>query len=258
MLRNLLLCGLVAGLCAGFVATGFASLAGEPAIDGAIAYEDAHSTAGHDHAAAAEPVPVSRALQKSAGLLTALVVDGVALGGIFALVFAFAYGRLGQASPRATAYWLAGAAFVVLFLVPFVKYPATPPAIGDPDTIDRRTTLYATMFAISVLAAIAAARLRPVLRDRLDGHAATGLTLFAYLAVVIAAGVALPGIHEVPADFPATTLWRFREASVGLQVTMWATIGTLFGFAAQRVMTGRPVLARRTEASRVLGAAGAD
>jgi predicted cobalt transporter CbtA len=243
MLRNLLLCGLVAGLCAGVVSTGFASLAGEPAIDAAVAYEDAHAPAGHD--AATEPVPVSRALQKTGGLLTALVVDGVALGGIFALVFAFAYGRVGRASPRATAYWLAGAAFVVLFLVPFVKYPANPPSVGDPDTIGRRTALYATMFAISILAAIAAARLRPWLRDRLDGHAATGLALLGYVAIVVAAGLALPGIHEVPGDFPATTLWRFREASVGLQLTMWATIGTLFGFAAQRVMTGRPVLPRR-------------
>src|SRR5919201_1894428 len=165
MLRNLLMCGLVAGLCAGLASTGFASLAGEPAVDAAIVYEDAHAPAGHD--AAAAPVPVSRALQKTGGLLTALVVDGVALGGIFALVFAFAYGRVGGASPRATAYWLAGAAFVVLFLVPFVKYPATPPSVGDPDTIGRRTTLYATMFAISILAAIAAARLRPWLRGRL-------------------------------------------------------------------------------------------
>ena len=243
MLRNLLVCGLVAGLCAGLVSTGFASLAGEPAIDAAIAYEDAHAPAGHD--AAAAPVPVSRALQKTGGLLTALAVDGVALGGIFALVFAFAYGRVGRASPRATAYWLAGAAFVVLFVVPFVKYPANPPSVGHPDTIGRRTALYATMFAISILAAIAAARLRPWLRERVDAHAATALPLLAYLGVVTAAGLALPGIHEVPADFPATTLWRFREASVGLQLTMWATVGTLFGFAAQRVMTGRPVLARR-------------
>ena len=251
MLRNLLVCGLVAGLCAGLVSTGFASLAGEPAIDAAIAYEDAHAPARHD--APAEPVPVSRALQKTGGLLTALVVDGVALGGIFALVFAFAYGRVGRASPRATAYWLAGAAFVVLFLVPFVKYPANPPSVGDPDTIGRRTTLYATMFAISILAAIAAARLRPWLRERVDGHAATGLALLGYVVIVVGAGLALPAIHEVPRDFPANTLWRFREASVGLQLTMWATIGTLFGFAAQRVMTGRPVLARR--AAR-LGAAG--
>jgi hypothetical protein len=244
MLRNLLLCGLVAGACAGVVGTGFATIAAEPAIDHAIAYEDARA-AKSVGVHVAMPMPVSRSVQKSAGLLTALTVDGLALGGIYALVFAFAYGRVGRATPRATAYWLAGAALVVLFIVPFVKYPANPPSVGDPSTIDRRTTLYATMFAISVLAAIAAARLRPVLREHLDGHAATKLSVLAYLVVVIAAGLALPGVHEVPAGFPATTLWRFREASVGLQLTMWATIATLFGFAAERVMTGRPVLARR-------------
>ena len=234
MLRNLLLCGLVAGALAGVVGTGFASVAGEPAIDRAIAYEDARAarSVGVDPA----PMPVSRSLQKSAGLLTALTVDGVALGGVFALVFAFGYGRIGRASPRITAYWLAAAAFVVLFLVPFVKYPANPPSVGEPATIDRRTALYLTMLAISVLAAIAAARLR----SRLGG-----LSLLAYLVVVVAAGLALPGIHEVPAGFPATTLWRFREASIGLSAVMWATLGTLFGYAAQRVMTGQPILAWR-------------
>ena len=64
---------------------------------------------------------------------------GLALGGLFALAFAFAYGRVARASPRATALWLAAAAFVVVYLVPFLKYPANPPAVGDPDTIGRRT-----------------------------------------------------------------------------------------------------------------------
>jgi predicted cobalt transporter CbtA len=244
MLRNLLLCGLAAGACAGVVGTGFASVAGEPAINRAIAYEDAHAarSVGVKPSDVAMAMPVSRSLQRSAGLLTALIVDGVALGGIFALVFAFAYGRVGRASPRTTAFWLAGAAFVVLFLVPFLKYPANPPSVGDPSTIGRRTALYATMLAISVLAAIAAARIRP-----------RGRALIAYLVVVVAAALALPGIHEVPAGFPATTLWRFREASLGLSALMWATIGTLFGYAAQRVMTGAPVLARRRRA-RLVGA----
>src|SRR4051812_16690561 len=181
MLRNLLLCGLAAGALAGVVGTGFAAVAGEPAIDHAIAYEDAHAarSVGVDPA----PMPVSRALQKSAGLLTALTVDGLALGGIFALVFAFAYGRVGRASPRVTSYWLSAAAFAVVFLAPFVKYPATPPSVGDPSTIGRRTALYATMLAISVLAAIAAARLRPALRERVDGDTATALSLLTYLVV---------------------------------------------------------------------------
>jgi predicted cobalt transporter CbtA len=243
MLRNLLLVGLVAGLCAGVVATGFASLAGEPAVDAAIAYEEAHAAPAHDHGEESAP-PVARSLQKSAGLLTALAVYGLAIGGVFALVFAFAYGRVGRASPRTTAYWLAGAAFVTVFLVPFVKYPATPPAVGDPDTAGERTALYVTMIAISVLAAVAAARLRPALARRLDGHAATLGALVAYAVVVVAAALALPGIHEIPADFPATALWRFREATLGLHAVMWLTIGPLFAYSAQRVMTGQSLVPR--------------
>jgi hypothetical protein len=41
MLRNLLLCGLLAGLCGGLLATGFARVVGETQINQAIAYEDA-------------------------------------------------------------------------------------------------------------------------------------------------------------------------------------------------------------------------
>ena len=32
-------------------------------------------------------------------------------------------------------------AFVVVYLVPFLKYPANPPSVGDPDTIGKRTAL---------------------------------------------------------------------------------------------------------------------
>jgi len=239
VLRKLLICGLVAGACGGLLAAGFASLAAEPAIDRAIAYEDA---AHHETTA---PAPVSRGLQKSAGLLTAALVYGLALGGIFALAFAVAYGRVARAGPRATAYGLAAAAFVVVYLVPFAKYPASPPGAADPDTIGRRTLLYATMIAVSVLAAVAASRVRPALAQRLDGHAAVlgaGLT---FLAVVVAAGLALPSVREVPADFPAATLWRFREASVGMQAVLWLTIGLAFAAGAERVMAGRPLRRRR-------------
>ena len=244
MLRKLLICGLVAGVCGGLLATGFASLAGEPAVDAAIVHEEAGEPAPAP-GAVAEPAPVSRSVQKSAGLLTASIVYGLALGGIFALVFAVAYGRVAERTgPRATAYGLAAAAFVVLYLVPFVKYPANPPASSIDDTIGERTALYATMVAISVLSAVAAARLRPALARRWGGHNANLGAVLAFLAVVVVAGLALPSIQETPADFPATTLWRFREASVGMQAVLWLTIGLVFAQLAQRVMAGKPTLTR--------------
>jgi uncharacterized membrane protein YidH (DUF202 family) len=246
VLRKLLICGLVAGVCGGLVATGFVSLAGEPAVDRAIAFEDAHDAtapAGAHHTAG--PAPVSRTLQKSAGLLTALLVYGLALGGLFALAFAVAYGRVASAGPRATAYGLAAAAFAVVYLVPFLKYPASPPGTTDPSTIGRRTALYGTMVAISVLAAVAASRLRPALARRFDAQRANLGAGLAFLAIVVAAGLALPSIDEIPRDFPATALWRFREASVGMQAVLWLTIGLVFAPIAQRALSGLPIVPRR-------------
>ncbi len=206
---------------------------GEPAIEEAIAYEERQQAApGHSHAAAAdhhdEPL-VSRGVQSGAGLFTASLIIGLSMGGLFALAFAAVYGRVGRVGPATTALWLAGAAFLVVFLVPFVKYPANPPAVGDPETINERTLTYLTMVAISVLAAVAAMRVR----------GAAGLAL--YLLVVLVAGVAMPSVNEVPANFPATTLWDFRVAAVGMQAVMWSVLGAVFAATAARVMAGKPI-----------------
>lgn len=44
---------------------------------------------------------------------------------------------------------IAGIMWLVLFLIPVPKYPANPPAIGDPDTIYYRQSLYVAFLAIS-------------------------------------------------------------------------------------------------------------
>ena len=89
------------------------------------------------------------------------------------------------------------------------------------------------MVAISVLAAIAGVRLRAV--------AGTAAGLGLYLLVVLVAGIAMPGVNEVPADFPATTLWDFRVASLGMQLVLWAALGAVFAATATRVMAGKPI-----------------
>ena len=144
----------------------------------------------------------------------------------------------------------------MIFLVPFLKYPANPPSVGDPDTIGRRTELYLAMIVCSLLAAVAALRIRAWLAARRDPTTATVVAGVSYLAVVVAAALILPGIHEVPESFPATTLWRFREASIGMQAVLWATIGVVFSVAAQRVMVGEP--ARRRAAATGLVASPGD
>jgi uncharacterized membrane protein YidH (DUF202 family) len=241
MLRNLLICGLIAGACAGVLATGFAELAGEPSINGAISFEARQAAAAGD---APEHALVSRGVQRTAGLLTAAVVYGLALGGLFALAFGYVYGRVARTSPRRTALTLAASAFVVVFLVPFIKYPAVPPGVGNPDTIGYRTLLLASMIGISLLAAIVAVRIRRAASARVAPEGAAAIAVVVYVAIVAVAALAMPAVNEVPRAFPATTLWEFRQASVGMNVVLWATIGVVFAAAVPRVMASRPVLPR--------------
>jgi predicted cobalt transporter CbtA len=61
------------------------------------------------------------------------------------------------------------------------------------------------------------------------------LAVVAYYVVIVAiAGLLLPAINEVPEQFPAVILWKFRIASIGAQFVMWATLGLLFGALSQR------------------------
>jgi hypothetical protein len=225
---------MLVGVFAGLLAAGFAWVFGEPSVDRAIAFEaHMHQMAGE----APEPELVSRAVQSTTGLLTGILVYGVALGGIFALAFCYAHGRIGRLSPRAAAALLAALGFVALILVPQIKYPANPPSIGDPDTIGRRTALYFLMIAISVVAAIAAASTGRQLARRLGAWDAAVAAAAAYLIVIVVAMLILPAVNEVPADFSATTLWNFRLASLGIEAVLWTTLGLGFGFVAERALS---------------------
>ena len=109
-----------------------------------------------------EPAPelVSRRVQAGIGLVTGVMIYNVAFGGLFALAFGLAYGRMGDFDPRTTAALLAALGFVAVYVVPNLKYPANPPAVGEPATIGMRTALYFSMIAISLAAMIAAGMLR--------------------------------------------------------------------------------------------------
>ncbi|MGH3520739.1 MAG: CbtA family protein [Haloechinothrix sp.] len=237
-MRTLLVRGLIAGLLAGMVAAVFAYFVGEPQVDAAIAIEEAAAAdevaAGHDHGG--DDALVSRGVQSTIGLLAAQAGFGVAFGGLFALAFAFLYGRLGAFSARTYAAALAIGAFVVVALVPFVKYPANPPAVGQPGTIASRTELYFGFLVISLLAACVALYAATVLAQRYGGWTAATAALVGYLAVVATCGVLLPAVNEVPEDFPATVLWDFRVASLGNLVVLWAVLGLVFGALAQRAL----------------------
>ncbi len=225
--------GLAAGLVAGLLTFVVAFALGEPQVDDAIALEEA-AAAEHDaHAdeAAADDAEedvteVSRANQKSWGLLTGTLAIGVALGGLTSLAAAAVVGRLGSVSARGSTALVALIGFVAIALVPFLKYPATPPAVGSGETIDGRTASYFGFVLVSVLAAIAAVVVARRLADRFGGYAAATTAAAGYLVVVGVAALLLPTVNEV-GDFPADTLWAFRRSSILTLAALWAGIGVV-------------------------------
>ena len=90
---------------------------------------------------------------------------------------------------------------------------------------------------------VASGKLRLSLVDRLGGWNAALIAGGFYVMAVLMAGLLLPGVDEVPDAFPAVVLWKFRVASVGAQLIMWASIGLLFGALAERLLA--PHVSRR-------------
>ena len=254
MVGALLMRGMLAGLVAGLLCFCFLKVYGEPQVDGAISFETqlekskaeaAHAAAhasgtAHTHSHAAEdaqPELVSRETQAGLGLFVAVMVYSTAFGGLFALAFAFAYGRVpGALTPQAVSALLAAMCFVAIYLVPNLKYPANPPAVGEPETIGLRTALYFVMIAVSIAAMVGSAALKRPLAARFGDWNANLMIAACYVVVVAVAGLLLPAVNEVPDQFPAALLWRFRIASIGSQLLMWAAIGLLFGALAQRTL----------------------
>src|SRR5215212_5378893 len=179
--------GALAGMAGGLASALVLLRVGERSISRAIALE--HARAG------GEPTHemFSRHVQLAGGAVGTLIA-GAAFGVIFAVVFAAIRHRLAGRDDWRRATTLAFVAFVTVSLVPWLKYPANPPAVGDPDTIDQRTALYMVMLVWSVVAAWAGWRLHRWLRARgVADHLRLPAVLLAWPAIVGTGFALLPG-----------------------------------------------------------------
>ncbi|SCF20654.1 CbtA family protein [Micromonospora chokoriensis] len=221
--------GLLAGLIAGLLAGTFAYVAGEPHVDAAIAIEEAASAhaepafGAHDH----EDALVSRNGQRG-GLFLATGLFGAAMGGLLATAYVLLARRRRAYDDGRSGLLLAGAALLGAVVVPFLKYPANPPAVGDPATINQRTVTYLLMVVLGLVAVWAGSLGYRSVGAQAPLWQRVAAAVGGFLLVTVVAYVVLPSFQEVPADFPATLLWDFRLASLGTQVVLWTGIGLLF------------------------------
>lgn len=230
-MASLLRRGLLAGLLAGLAAGVFHLVVGEPVVQQAIGFESARPG---PHAAEV----FSRGTQRI-GLLAAVGLYGVAIGGVFGFLYALLQPRLKAVSAWQRSLGLAAFAFASVWLVPFLKYPSNPPGVGEESTVGQRTRLYLAMVALSIATSVAAWLLARYLERRGLPQAPRQLLVGAgYLAVILGLYALLPPSSD-QIGIPAGMLWNARRASAGGQALLWLVLGASFGWLSTWSETGR-------------------
>ena len=251
--------GLLAGALAGVFAFVFSKIFLEPVIGRAIDFEGGTSAAheametaagsgGHSHDG---PELFTRGIQSTVGMGFGVLAFSVALGALFAVVFAVAYGRVGNISARALSVVIAAGMLISVWIVPALKYPPNPPATSLEETITQRTELYLLMVGLSVILMVAAVYLGRQLTPKLGAWNATLVGGAAYVVAVAVVMLILPTINEIPGPmvndagvivfpgFSAVDLYEFRLFSLGTQVIVWATIGLVSAALLSRLLEGK-------------------
>jgi predicted cobalt transporter CbtA len=221
---TILKAALIAGLAAGLTAALFHLVFTEPLIDRAIALEEAsHADSGHMD----EPL-VSRSTQKR-GLVVGFVLLGIAWAMVFGVAFQAAQRWLPAMSRFKQGASMALFAYWAVALLPFLKYPANPPGIGDPETIGQRQALYAGFLALSVVTVLFGIWLMRTLEERsASSTRATSLGWAAIVGVSLLLFLLMPGIAQ-EGELPPDLLNSFRIMSILGLTVFWTTMGVLFG-----------------------------
>ncbi len=229
---HIILRAMMAGAVGGVLAAVFAVTIGERSINAAIAIEEAGLPAG----SGAEAAPlVSRSVQAYIGLPIAGILFGAFAGLVFGTVFASIRHRLPGSDDFRRSLALAAIAFVAIVFVPAMKYPANPPAVGDPATVGQRSIYYFSLVAAGIVLAVGISIFRTWCRNQFDQSLATAVTLVGGIVAYIALILIWPNSPDtVPADFPATLLWEFRLQSLTSLALLFSGLGVGLGVLLTR------------------------
>jgi hypothetical protein len=216
---RIILRGALSGVIAGVLGFAFAWIFAEPVINKAIAYESGRDDilAALNKAAGRAVAPdgpeiFSRTIQSTVGIASGIIAFSAAMGALVAVAYLVLHGRF-KVRPRNMAWMIAGFGFLGVYLLPFVKYPANPPAVGHAFTITTRGQLYLSMVACSLTLLGLAVYLARKLAPRFGPLTATVLSGIAFLVVFsIVIGV-LPSLGDLPANVAYSNQFGYARAA---------------------------------------------
>ncbi len=216
---------LVSGALAGFIhgSVNFAIV--EPYLDQAIGIENQNLFASGE----AEDSPQFwaeyegyRVWQKS-GQILAGVILGTSVGALFGIMFALSKNSLPGKNVVTKAIVLAGVMWITIYLIPFLKYPANPPTVGDAETVVLRSILYLSFIVLSGFGAVGFYKLSQKLQNNKKYLGLLGYVIF----IIIAFFVMPENPDEITA--PMNLVNEFRLMSVLGVTSFWASIGIILG-----------------------------
>lgn len=214
---------LIAGAIAGVLLAVLNQGIVEPYIEQAI-YIENQNVIAQGEVINAQEFNDYRLWQKS-GEIAAGTTLGVSLGALFGVVFAYARNSIPGSNNKKKALILAGIMLLVIYVVPALKYPANPPAVGDPETIYYRESLYIAILTISGFSALGLAFLYRKLGDK---KAKQILVPLLYIAIIGTAFMVLPPNPDENTA-PVNLVMGFRTASALTMSLFWGLLGLILG-----------------------------
>jgi len=228
---------LLAGCFAGII-HGAANLAiVEPYLDEAIGIENQNLFASGEEKDTPQfwvEYSAYRDWQKGGQVLAGAIL-GTSIGALFGIVFAYSRRILPGQHNVKKALVLAGIMWLTIYLIPFLKYPANPPTVGDPETVVLRATLYLAFIAISGFSVIGFYQLSKKFQGRKKLVAVIGYAAFMTALFVVMP----PNPDEIAA--PMELVNGFRVMSVVAVSVFWLALGIILGLFWQKIQPDKPI-----------------
>lgn len=215
-----LLSGALAGLVHGV--TNLAIV--EPYLDRAISIENQNLFASGEDDTLEFWVEYEgyRIWQKS-GQVLAGVILGTSIGSLFGIVFALSRNSLPGNNNVKKAIILAGIMWFTLYVVPFLKYPANPPTVGETETVALRAILYVSLIAISGTSALGFYKLSKRFENKKKL-----IALIGYVSFILAVLVIMPDNPD-KVSAPIDLVNGFRIVSVIGVTSFWISVAMILG-----------------------------
>src|SRR5829696_6629437 len=159
------------------------------------------------------------------GEIIAGTILGLSIGSLYGIVFAYTRGSISGTNNKKKALIVASIMWFVLFLMPALKYPPNPPAVGNPETIYYRQSLYVAFLAISGFSALG---LTFLYRKMASSNTKKAIIPSAYAAIMAGAYLAMPANPD-PINAPIDLVIGFRITSAITISVFWALLGIIFG-----------------------------